>query len=248
MKRRWSAALSLALLGLASPALAQDEPTETLASGPRDRSPQYAALELRFGRYVPNVDDNVDGTPFNDFFGDGNRYLFGFEVDWQALRVPHLGSLGLGLGWGYTRMGGKNRLPEGAPPAEVSQSSTLNIMPMYLVAVLRADVLMRRTGVPLVPYAKAGFGYALWWVNDGLGVARSNDGIKGSDASYGPQWSLGGMLLLDGLDASAAKTLDTEIGVNNTYLFGEWYNSSLGGDTRMEVGTSTWMVGFAIEM
>jgi hypothetical protein len=118
-----------------------------------------------------------------------------------------------------------------------------------LVGVLRVDVLMRHFGVPIVPYAKGGLGYALWWVNDGVGIARDDvSGRKGSGVSYGPQWALGGMLLLDGLDEGSAKTLDNEAGINNSYLFGEWYQSKLGGDSRMEVGTNTWVVGFAVEM
>jgi hypothetical protein len=247
---RW--ALPVALVCWATPALAQSTPDaiEPALTGPRDRSPQNTAFELRFGRYVPNVDENVPGSPFREFFGTTNRYYIGVELDWQALRIPYLGSFGPGLGWGYTRMSGTNRLPPDTenPDADVSQSSALSIMPMYLVGVLRADVLMREFSVPIVPYAKLGFGYALWWVNDGIGIARSDGGRKGSDASFGPQWALGGMLLLDGIDRSSAMALDVEAGVNNSYLFGEWYNSELGNDSHMEVGTSTWMVGFALEM
>jgi hypothetical protein len=251
-----SLCLGLPLLALcwSAPALAQSRDTsgDSAFTGPRDQSPQHAAFELRFGRYVPQVDENVpSGTPFRDFFGTTDRFLIGFEIDWQALRIPHFGSFGPGFGFGYTRMSATNRLPEGSADvdADVSQSSTLNIMPMYLVGVLRVDALMRDLKVPIVPYAKLGFGWALWWVNDGIGIARSDDtGLKGSDISFGPQWALGGMLLLDGIDQGSAKALDNEAGVNNAYLFGEWYNSELGSDSRMEVGTSTWMVGFALEM
>jgi hypothetical protein len=246
---RW--ALPVTLACWSAPALAQSADTSsTSLTGPRDRSPQYAAFELRFGRYVPNVDENTPGSPFEEFFGSSDRFLIGFEIDWQALRIPHLGSFGPAFGFGYTRMSGTNRLPGGADSSgvDISQSSTLSIMPMYLVGVLRADVLMREFNVPIVPYAKLGLGYALWWVNDGIGIARNDGGRKGSDISYGPQWALGGMLLLDGIDQGAAKALDNEAGVNNAYLFGEWYNSELGSNSRMEVGTSTWMVGFALEM
>jgi hypothetical protein len=245
-------ALPAALACWSAPALAQStDSADTSLTGPRDRSPQHAAFELRFGRYVPNVDENAPGSPFREFFGTTDRFLIGFEIDWQALRIPHFGSVGPAFGFGYTRMSGTNRVPGGGESSgvEVSQSSTLNIMPMYLVGVLRIDALMREVNVPIVPYAKFGLGYALWWVNDGIGISRNDEtGQKGSDISYGPQWALGGMLLLDGIDTGAAKALDNETGVNNAYLFGEWYNSELGSDSRMEVGTSTWMVGFALEM
>ena len=105
--------------------------------------PQNFALEIRFGRYLPNVDDNVAGEPFHDFFGNSNRYSFGFEFDWQALRIPGFGTLGPAFGFGYTRMTGKNQIPVGEPPANIDQESSLGIMPMYLAGVLRVDVLMR---------------------------------------------------------------------------------------------------------
>jgi hypothetical protein len=251
--RSLAGALPLLITAISAPALAQTRDTsgDSALTGPRDWSPQHAAFELRFGRYVPDVDENVPGSPFREFFGTTDRFLIGFEIDWQALRIPHFGSIGPGFGLGYTRISGTNRLPAGSADvdASVSQSSTLSILPMYLVGVLRIDALMRDLKVPIVPYAKLGAAWALWWVNDGIGIARSDEtGLKGSDISFGPQWALGGMLLLDGIDQGSAKTLDTETGVNNVYLFGEWYNSELGSDNRMEVGTSTWMLGFALEM
>ena len=45
-------------------------------------SEQYAAIEARFGPYVPNVDEDVNGAPFEDTFGDKHHYAFGLQVDW----------------------------------------------------------------------------------------------------------------------------------------------------------------------
>jgi hypothetical protein len=120
---------------------------------------------------------------------------------------------------------------------------------MYAVAVFRVDVLARETLVPLVPYAKGGLGYALWWASDGDGLARE-EGVVGEDTSYGWQFALGGMLLLDSFDRDSAVEMDTATGVNNSYFFLEWYYSDLdcfGGDC-MQVGTSTWMLGLALEI
>ena len=38
--------------------------------------------------------------PFHDVFGTGSSLLFSGEFDWQALRIPHLGTLGPGIGAG----------------------------------------------------------------------------------------------------------------------------------------------------
>jgi hypothetical protein len=215
--------------------------------GSRYESPQNGAIEARFGRYIPQVDKTVPGSPFKDAFGSSSRYMFGLEADWQVLRLPHLGTLGPGLGWGYTRATGKARITaSGLPSAE---QTALSVMPFYLVAVLRADVFSRELGIPIVPYAKLGLGYALWWASDGGTVSREN-GVLGKGISYGPQYALGGMFLLDFLDEQTARDADNSLGINNSYIFVEWFDSELdafGSKNRMNVGANTWALGLAIE-
>jgi len=228
--------------------------TVALAPGVRlppksDLSPQHMAVELRFGPYMPRVDDGVESPVFEDFFGDDNRYQVGFEVDYQLWRAPYLGTLGVGFGFGYTSMTGPN-LPsgeEGTGGQPISQRSTLSIMPMYAVGVLRVDVLSREFSVPIVPYGKLGLGYALWWVNDGISTARTDDGTIGKDSSAGVQTALGGMLLLDPIDPVSARAMDAELGINNSYLFFEWAWSNFEG-RQMNVGASTWVTGIAVEL
>ena len=252
MKRLVPAALVLGTL--AAPAVARAQGTDALGpyggleSRHQAESPQNAAFELRFGRYRPEVDSEFGGAkPFADTFGNDNRYLIGLEVDWQALRIPHFGSFGLGIGWGYTKFTADALLADGSGNRS-AQETTLGIMPMYLVGVLRVDVLARETFVPLVPYAKLGVGYALWWSSDGEGAAHGDDGTLGRGSSYGPQWALGGMFLLDVIDRSSALSMDAQTGVNNSYFFLEWYRSQLGTSDQMRVGTNTWMLGLALEI
>ena len=219
-------------------------------AGRNDVSSQNAAFELRFGPYNPKVDDNLTSPVYADFFGDANRYMFGIEVDWQAWRAPYIGTLGIGVGWGYTQMAGTNKVTfveEGEPPPSISQESTLNIIPVYGVGVLRVDTFARNFHVPIVPYAKLGLSWAFWWVNDGIGTATTDTGVKGKDLSVGYQASIGGMFLLDILDPAAALSADVDSGVNNSYLFFEWSMSNYGGD-QMNVGSSNWVTGLAFEM
>ncbi len=214
-------------------------------------SPQNAAVELRFGPYAPGVDEEFEGTgrtPFADHYGDDTRWLIGFEVDWQLLEIPGVGTLGPGIGMGFTKMTGQGFLGDGTV---ADQETTLSILPMYAVGVFRADAVWRQTPVPLAPYIKAGLGYAMWWTNDGLGVPRAEDGSQGEDTSWGLQWALGVSLLLDVFDPRSAANLDASSGVNNSYVFLEWYNSDLdgfGAGDHMQVGTSTWMAGITLEM
>ncbi len=215
-----------------------------------DVSSQHAAFELRFGPYRPNVDQNTNANVFADFFGDDQRLMLGVELDWQILRAPYVGTLGVGVGWGYTQMSAPNAIPAelaALDPPPVAQESSLNVMPTYAVGVLRVDTLARNFRIPLVPYGKLGLAYSFWWVNDGIGTATNDAGVKGKDTSLGTQAALGLMFLLDILEPSAARALDAEGGVNNSYLFFEWSMSDFGGE-QMNVGDNTWVTGLAIEM
>jgi hypothetical protein len=248
--KRFVFVLTIGLLGLSRVASAQGvDEFGAYGKKARSESPQIGMFEARFGAYNPRVDSSVpNGTPYADSFGDSTRYIVGVEGDWQLMRIPHLGTLGPGLGWGYTRSSGYARLTSDLDKLSDEQTS-LTIMPIYLVAVLRADVLPREFGIPIVPYAKLGLGTALWSSADGGETAYAGD-VKGTGFSYGAQYALGGMFLLDILDSQTARDADVSLGINNSYLFGEWYVSELdafGSTKRLNAGANTWVVGLAIE-
>jgi hypothetical protein len=211
-------------------------------------SNQFAALELRVGPYIPKIDDPFPSSkPYESVFGTDHRILFGLEVDWQALRIPHVGTLGPGLGWSYTHMTANAIVTGSKPPLESAEETNLAIMPMYGVAVLRVDEFVRNMGIPLVAYGKAGIGYGLWWTGNDLETVRRGH-------TWGTQFAFGGMFLLDVLDTRAAFEIDNEWGVNNTYLFFEYMMSNLNdfkssNDTSvMRIGSNTWMAGLALEL
>ncbi len=162
------------------------------------------------------------------------------------MRIPKLGTVGAGLGWGYTRSSANARFR--AAPNDVSAEDTnLSIMPMYGVGVLRVDYLARETVIPLVVYGKAGLGYGLWW-------SSNNISTLGKGHTWGTHFALGAMLLLDALDEHAAVELDNEWGINNTYFYVEWMKANLDGFNHtgdhsvLHVGADTWVMGLAIEM
>lgn len=238
-----------------------DESSETVGAdlGQRDlrrpprpdpayyRSEQVGAVEVRFGSYDPKVDDEFDGaaTPYEDLFGTSQRYQIGLEVDWQVLRIPYVGSLGPGLAAAYTRSAGK--APFTAQDGFSDETTSLWIVPISALAVLRVDVLPQRFGIPLVPYAKAGFVYALWGSRLGDDGDRAGD-VAGRGDETGWQAAVGLMFWLNVLHPQSALDMDNATGINSSYVFGELMTSDVDSfGTGMQVGTDSWIVGLAFE-
>lgn len=243
-----AAPLGLAVLLLPTTALA--EGVDTFGSygrggGQRNlESPQDTAVELRFGRYVPDADDGLTGTPYEDTFGDKNRYYGGVEYDWQVVRIPYFGTVGPGFGVGFTQASAKAPLSSGE--GRSGQDTSLSIIPMYVVGVVRVDVIPRESPIPLVPFGKLGVGYALWWSRDAGDTARV-EGVPARGSSMGYHAAIGLAFQLDILDLEEARTADSNLGLNHSYAFGEWFVSKLGSGDQLEVGTSSWVLGLAFE-
>ncbi|MEP7121831.1 MAG: MXAN_2562 family outer membrane beta-barrel protein [Byssovorax sp.] len=247
-----------AVLASAAPARAQEyhgsstdwrrlDRTESLG---KSSSTQQFTFELRFGQYFPEVDKkpglgaNAAGLlPYERVFGANDQFYFGLELDFLPLRIPYIGAIGPGLGWGYTHASAKAKILESAKDSTTATSFT--IMPMHLSGVVRFDELMRRTGFPLVPYAKVGLGLGIWM---GSPVPT---GYTGAGGTWGTHFALGGMLALNFLDPRAAARLDETTGVNHAYLFGEFMRANLNGlgsTPTFYLGSTSWVVGLAVDL
>jgi hypothetical protein len=225
-------------------------------------SPQHFAAELRFSPFTPAVDSDPSlrgSTPYARAFGSSPRVLVEAEFDWQALRIPHFGTLGPGLALGYTAMSGAAQftMPHGPSMTTMSgETTSLDIYPIDAMAVLRVDVFWHEMGIPLVPYLKAGVGYALWRATNTVGTSvyvdpNSGRSISGKGGSLGTHFALGIGLNINFLDEYAAKGFDEEVGVNGTYVFAEWTREDLAGagiqSDPLRVGGTSWTFGLAFE-
>lgn len=269
MKRSLRAALApvaaCAILASAAPARAQStdistdwrriDRSESLGKG---SSSQLFAFELRFGQYFPEVDDKpglgkdkAGKLPYSSVFGhddegkalSNDQFYFGFELDYLPFRIPYVGAIGPGFGWGFTHTSAKSNI---SGTKQVSGTDTaFTIMPMHLSAVVRFDELMRRTGVPIVPYGKLGLGLGVW-----MGSPVPSE-YTGTGATWGMHYALGGMLALNFLDPRSAARLDETTGVNHAYVFGEFMRANLNGlaaTPTMYLGSTSWVAGLAVDL
>jgi hypothetical protein len=245
-----AAALAVVTSSAGARAQAREDPIGGASRG--KESPQNFAAELRFGAFKPDVDSdpNLKGmTPYKDLFGSNPRVMASLEVDWQFLRVPHFGTIGVGGAFGYTKMSAD--APFTDPNLGTSgEKTSLELFPFYAVGVVRADVVWRDLHVPLVPYGKLGLGYTLWRASNTLGTSNYN-GVSGEGSALGLQYALGVALNLNPFDTYAAKTFDDSLGVNNSYLFAEWTRADLEGlgvqHNVLRVGGTSWTFGAAFE-
>lgn len=216
------------------------------------QSKRYGALEFRLGVYRPRVDSEFEGaTPYEDAFGDKRPLSFGLEADWQVYQIPFVGSIGPGVGaqWFSRRSTAPFTTPQEGPSAHPDR---LWMVPMWAVLVLRVDVLKRQLRIPFVPYIKGGLGMGFWEARDAKEVSTaldpSGNTVKGHGFETGLQLQVGGMIHLNPLLPQMALDMDSSSGVNDAYLFGEWWYSDVDSfDKGMQIGTSTWTFGLAIE-
>ncbi len=225
-------------------------PHDPLSDPNAYRSPQYGVFEFRMGPYIPNIDDEFSNdTPYEDVFGTKPSVTFGVELDYQALRIPYLGTLGPGVGWHWFYNSGVAPFDEaGEPnPKPSAHKNSIWVMPMYAVAVFRADVLSRELNIPLVPYVKGGFAWSLWQSQDAGKISRV-DGEKATGWSYGLQYQLGIMFHLNPIAPQTAIGMDNASGVNNAYIFAEWWASKVDSfGSGISTGAATWVAGVALE-
>jgi len=259
-RTRVSFALVAALTAAAGAAHAQQDSDEALTGRHRVyASAQRFAAEVRVSPFTPAIDSDPSlhgATPYAQVFGTSPRALVALELDWQAIRFPHFGTLGPGVAVGYTAMSAPAQFATEHNGTTISgEKTSLDIYPFDAMAVLRVDVLWRDMGIPVVPYLKAGVGVALWRAANTLGTSvytgSSGPSVSGEGHTLGTHFALGLGFNLNVLDEYAAKSWDEAMGVNGTYIFAEWTREDLTGlgtqSDPLRVGGTIWTFGLAFE-
>ncbi len=258
--RRFSLIVAAAALLWSAPAGAfdpiLDDPDKTYETD------QWFMLEIKLGPYSPNIDSELSGTgyaPYDDLFG-GDGLMIKLELDVEVWRP--FGTLAIGgeIGWfSNTANSLSDNGGDGTPSSASTRSAgetSINMVPLALLFIYRADFLWERWSIPLIPYAKIGFNYTFWWIEKGDGSTASakdqdtGETVDAAGGTFGWQVNAGLSILLDVFEPRAAKTMDQETGINHVYLFFEFTHvgaDSFGSDTALNVGDTTYQGGLEFE-
>jgi len=191
-------------------------------------SSERFAFELRVGPYTPDTGDAAFGAVFG-----GSSLLFATQFDVVPFRIRDVLTLGVGVGIGFSSYSGSANAPDGTP---TSEKTSLSIVPMNLMAVLRVVALPRLLRIPLVLTGKLGADFVYW--SSSTGDAQEGEGI-----SPGLRWAVQAALELDFFEPRAARALDDEWGINHSFLFFELYGSSAGGSSLPVGSPLAWSAG-----
>lgn len=220
---------------------------------------------VRAGPYVPGIDAQI-GTkdangkgPYQAMFG-GYSILPMIDVDRVLWR--RFGQLGIGLSAGYMGKTAKTwadgSLPSDPNRMHAADTNSFRLIPLVASAVYRFTYLDDMYGIPLVPYARAGLGYYVWWVSAPSGdfaAVCENGGMppcaqnKAAGASLGFVGSIGMSIRAERIDSSAALSM-RESGIEHAGFYGELSLGKVdgfGSSTKLSVGDTTWFAGVEFE-
>ena len=257
MKRLSLAVAALLVTAVPRLALAEGEPPSKLAAdviktekeAPSIDSSRDFYLEFNGGKFRPAVDGQpgLTGRPYKDVFGRNQMWVFGLELDWEIWKA--FGTVAAGLAADYAVVYGHGVFSKDSTTAP--DVTSLNTLPVRLLAVYRFDLLARRWSIPLIPFVKAGLSYTFWWVtNGGGGLAKfgTSDAIGGK---LGYELAAGLALELNFIDPWLSRELDQEFGVNAVTLQAQFMRVSADnfGVTpgAMDLSANTWMFGVGFE-
>lgn len=195
-------------------------------------TPERFAFELRGGPYTPNV-----GAGFGESFDDDSGPLLAVELDVLAYRIPYVGWLAVGSGIGWARYTGEAGAMGG--DVDVDEETSLTLVPVPLMGVVRLDVLARELNIPFLVTGKLGMDFVFW-------SSSTGETDEGSGIAMGLRWGIQLALELDWFDRAAARALDEEWGINHSFVFGELFGSTASDQFtsgQVEFGDVSWAIG-----
>ncbi len=193
-------------------------------------------ISINAGDYKPSKIDEEEGLsakPYKEIFNNKSEFMFKLGLDYELFQ--RFGTFSAGTMAGFWQVLGKGIYNYQGSTSEKSQDTTVfNIIPLELNLIYRFDYYAVNASIPLVPYVKGGLDYYIYWITDARGdISRyqnsENKTFEGYGGKTGYHYAGGLMFLLDWIDRETAADFDMEFGVNNSYIFVEFYRAIIDG-------------------
>ena len=255
-----SAAIALVACAWAAPAAAQDDPywddfgTEVYEE-PAEVGVAYWNVGIKVGPYTPDIDSEFMAGPGPYERMYGGAAIMGL-VDVERFFLFPLGQVGVAGTLGFAQKTANAFAPcpaddpECMPERADGDKTSFRLLPLSLGAVYRFTMLDDQWHVPVVPYARAGLSYYLWWITAPDGTVSEIDGDRALGASLGWQGSLGLAVRAERIDAQSARNLRNDLGIEHAGFYGEVMYADVGGfgaEGKLSVGALTWFGGLNFE-
>jgi hypothetical protein len=256
-----AAAAVLVACAWAAPAAAQTDPywedfgTEVYVERP-EVAVSYWNAGIKIGPYTPDVDTEFMTSPGPYERMYGGAAIMGL-IDVERFFLFPLGQVGIAGSLGYAQKTANAFAtcpandPDCMPDTRADGDKTsFRLVPMALSAVYRFTLLDDQWKVPLVPYARAGLSYYLWWITAPDGSLSEIEGDRALGASLGWQGSVGLAVRAERLDPQSARSLRNDLGIEHAGFYGELMYADVGGfgaEGKLQVGALTWFAGLNFE-
>lgn len=209
-------------------------------------------LEFKGGPYSGRIQDDQG---FSQVFDDSSRPLFQLGIDLQVFRG--FGTITVGGTFGFLQYTGQ--APFNNDTEISSETNVFNLVPLTGQVGYRFDWLADNTWIPLVPYAKGGLAYYIWWATDGVGNLQRRTVDEGTPnaerqtargGTFGYTGTAGLAFMLNKLDTKASQALFASTSIRGAYFFAEMTVSQVddfGGDS-LDLSDFNWSVGLYMEL
>ncbi len=217
---------------------------------------------LRIGPYTPAIDAQLGKPVYQEMFGGGASILP--MIDFERIIWQGQGAVAIGASIGYlskTAHAYQDMTTPGDPnrPRSEGDTTSFSLVPFALTVVYRATQLDDDYGIPIVPFARLGLAYDVWWVRAPSGdfaQVCSNGGMEpdcsqnlARGASMGITGEIGITVRAERIDTDAARSM-REGGLLHAGFFAEYQLAKVdgfGSSTKLAVGDNTWFGGVSFD-
>jgi hypothetical protein len=269
----------LVVCAWAAPAAAQSDPYwddfgPEVEEDTSEPAISYWNVGIKLGPYLPGIDSELDAEPGPYERVYGGAALMGI-VDVERFFLFPLGQIGIAASLGFTGQTansfatcgpsdtgctpGETLVDENGEPVRAAGDKTsFRLVPTSIGAVYRFTYLDDQWHVPVVPYARLGLSYYVWWMTAPDGSLSEYqppdcpdcDGDRALGASLGWQGSVGLAVRAERLDPQSARSLRNDLGINHAGFYAELMYadvSGFGAEGKLHVGALTWFAGLNFE-